>query len=219
MVLGLLAASFAVPRSDAAFTDTTANLGNTVVAATVFPTVLYLHNNPSPPTGPTTTQGNLSFSRSVPTATTLFNYSSNYDAGPGRSLLQTNNQLAETNDRSVQRWEYPITADYSASSASSLTIWIAPQDFTPNKTVGLLVGLFDCDAGITSCWLLASSEVTTSMFPAAWTEVEIPFASVTHTFLTGRTFVLKIVPSPTTDIDVWVAYDTTSYPASFSFTL
>ncbi|MCC6436519.1 MAG: hypothetical protein IT196_15900 [Acidimicrobiales bacterium] len=152
----------------------------------------------------------------APTGSTLYNYSTNYDAGPGRQMEQTTLGLSETNDRKHQLWVHPITSALTVSSASTLSIWIAPENFTTPKTVGVMAGLYDCNAALSSCSLVQSATNSSFPWPAAWTELTVTLPAVSHTFSSGRSIVLKVVPSTNTDINIWMAYDTTAFPSVFT---
>jgi hypothetical protein len=215
-MIGLLTASLAVPRTDAGFSATTSNTANSFAAAASFSTAFYLHNDPSPPTGDTGTQEPLPLDATTPTATTLYNYSTNFDSAPGRALEQSTLGLSETNTRRIQHWAYPVGTGFTIDSSSELSIWLAPRDSTPNKTVGLIVGLYDCNSTLSSCTLLVSAQNSGTPWPTTQTEMTIPLGSVSHVFAAGQSLVIKVVPTSSTDTAVAMAYDTTGYPSAFT---
>ena len=86
-VLGLVALLLVVPPRNAAFTASSVNAANSFAVATTFDgSTLYLHNNPTPPIGNTTMQDLLPLDATTPTATLLYNYATDVDSDPGRTI-------------------------------------------------------------------------------------------------------------------------------------
>jgi hypothetical protein len=70
---------------------------------------LYLHHNPTPPVGDTSSQADLPLSYTVPTQTTLYNYDTDNDAEPGRMIIK-GGSVGETDLAKYQNWRILFSA-------------------------------------------------------------------------------------------------------------
>jgi len=66
--------------------------------------LLYLHNYPTPPVGDTIAQADLPLSYTIPTATVLYNYDTDYDAFPGRIISKDIADVTQTDLTKYQSW-------------------------------------------------------------------------------------------------------------------
>ncbi|MCP3934560.1 MAG: hypothetical protein GY708_04215 [Actinomycetia bacterium] len=178
--------------------------------------VLYLHNNPSPPTGGTSSQGLLPLDTNAPTATSLYNYDTDRDAFAGL-VIAKGSGLGETEATKIQRWMYIAAGGLDLSTAPQLTISTAMKDFSSGKNATAEAGLYDCTAAGASCTLLASDTVTSNPWPSSWQDITFTFGTLSHTISAGRALVIKLVVDGNSDDNLWFAYDTTSYQARIDF--
>ena len=65
---------------------------------------LYLQNYPTPPTDNTSASSLLLMDANLPTQTTLFNYDTNYNSDPGRTIIRSAASSGESDLRKYQNW-------------------------------------------------------------------------------------------------------------------
>ncbi|MEM9467695.1 MAG: hypothetical protein AAGA90_20130 [Actinomycetota bacterium] len=206
----LVVALLTITRTEAAFSGTTQNQTNTFDAAASFAINLHLHNNPTPPTGNTTSQDLLPLDATEPTATTLRNYDTDRDAAEGL-LLAKGSGLGETDLVKFQRWRHTPSSSLTLSGTAQLTIYTAMKDFTAGKSGAVDVGLYDCTTGGSSCTQLASGSASQNPWPNTWQAVTVDLGAVSHTVASGRALIIKVVVSDSSGDDLLFAYDTTAY--------
>ena len=84
---------------------------------------LYLHNNPTPPTGNTRMQHPLPMDANAPTATTLFNYDRDRDSRAGRLIQKAGRRRRRTapssSNRRTQTFGEDCASKLKETSASS----------------------------------------------------------------------------------------------------
>ncbi|MCP4960603.1 MAG: hypothetical protein GY925_15210 [Actinomycetia bacterium] len=174
--------------------------------------VMYLHNNPSPPTADTSSQDLLPLDTSAPTATSLYNYDTDRDSFAGL-VIAKGSGLGETDLVKIQRWMYTPAGDLTLSTTVQLTISTAMKDFSSGKNGSVEAGLYDCTIAGTSCTLFASGTVTQNPWPSTWQDIIIDFGAISHTIPAGRALVVKLVVDGGSGDNLWFAYDTTTYQA------
>lgn len=206
----VVVALLTITRTEAAFSDTTDNQSNTFNAAADFTINLYLHDNPTPPTGDTTSQDLLPLDTTAPTATTLYNYDTDRDAVQGL-ILAKGTGLTETDLIKMQRWRHTPASNLALSGTAQLTIYTAMKDFTPGKSGTLDAGLYDCTTTGTSCTAIATGTTSQSPWPDTWQPVTIDLGAVSHTITTGRALIIKIAVPGTSGDQLLFAYDTTTH--------
>lgn len=178
----------------------------------------FLHNDPTPPSGDTSSQLQLPLNQDPPTESTLHNYDNDRDAFPGL-LLQKGTGLTETDPNKYQTWRTgPSAKGFSISGTVTVRIWTAMKDFAPGKAGVLTAGIYDCNASDTSCSLVASGTTSLDPWPSAWSEVSIDLGSVSYAFRSSRRMMLKVAVLDTSDDDLWLAYDTTTYNSCLTIT-
>lgn len=185
-------------------------------SATAGDLTFYLHNNPTPPTGGTTSQDLLPLDTATPTATTLYNYDTERDAFAGL-VVAKGAGLGDTSSTKFQRWMHVPATDLTLSTTARLTISSAMKDFSSGKFATVEAGLYDCTTAGTSCSLLASGATALNPWPATWQEVSIDFGTINHTITAGRALVVKLVVDGSSQDDLWFAYDTTTHQARLEF--
>jgi hypothetical protein len=219
--VGLAVAGLAIvtlmPATEAAFSNTTANPASNFAAVATFPHALFLHNDPSPPVGDTTSQLRLPLDSTAPTGTILRNYDSERDAAPGLVVYKGNDGLAEANPTKFQRWRHVTASAFTIDGDVTLHLWTAMQDFDPAKRGAIIIGLLDCDSGGASCSLIASTTFTETPWPSSWEERSIDLGTLSYVVSAGRALVIHVGTDSLSDDDLWFAYDTNSFDSRLEF--
>ncbi len=129
----------------------------------------YLHNNPTPPTANTTAQVNLAMNSTVPTATTLYEYSTNCVARAGRRLTRAAPSPTQATACDYVNWRTATaTAAMTLSGTVTLYVWATTDTAAANHQGVLVAYLRDYN-------------------PTGGTYVEIANATDTYTYPVGRT--------------------------------
>jgi hypothetical protein len=212
--LGVTGAGASVAR----FTDTAAIGANTLTAG--YWTDYYLHNNPTPPTGNTTAQANLTATTTASTEATLYNYDTNCDTRTGRLLTRLNPPTpGNTTTCYYVNWRLPVQATaltLAAGSTVTADVWSATQTNRANRTGSLIAYLRDYNPG-TGAYVEIANATYTANYPAGRTFYDTPISIVigtTRTVAVGHRLELKLEsPQATSQHDMMVAYDTTGYPS------
>ena len=158
---------------------------------------------------------------SAPVQVTLPNHDPGYDNEPGRLVKKTGGGLNEVDATKYQQWVAPAL-QRSLNGPVLLGLWSAMKDFKVGKRGWFEAGLYDCRPGGSECNLLASAQLDLADWSggtADWVYREIDFGSVTATIPPGRSLAVKVVVDNSADDDMWLAYDTVSYPSRLSVTL
>jgi hypothetical protein len=170
----------------------------------------------SPTLGDTVAQPILDLvAAATPQHATLPNYDTDRNADPGLTLIASLAVLESTDPEARQVWRLP--ADLTVVPASgALTLWVAPVATLPGDELHIRVGVFDCDEGRTSCVRLVRD---TMVVPAtgAFAPLVFDVSPGTATPLApGRRAELRVAVPSTSDVDVWIAYDTVDHPAALT---
>lgn len=213
-------AGSAVTRSLALFTASanvtlptlSAGFWSNAAAATWF-----LHNNPSPPVGNTTSQVNLTMTANAPTATTLYNYSTNVAGTQGRLLMESGRSLTDTDPTHYVNWRSPVLASATTwSTSQTVTLWTASKGFTKNKNEDLFIYLRDYNPATGTYREIGQKEVSQGNWQqgsATWIKTTASGFGTT-TVAAGHQVEVRLMLDVASNIDLWVAYDTTAYPSS-----
>ena len=175
---------------------------------------LYLHDNPTPPTINVNAEANLPLNTTAPTAGTLFNYSTDLDSsGTGRFLQKSDGTDASLSKRAT--WRYPFTGTLSSNLVlngnTDLVVWARMK--SSGKDIDLRALLLECTGTGTSCTTAATLDMTAvTNASTSFTQYTLTASSVSHTFDTGNTLVLRLfaLDGGSTD-DQYIAYDTSTY--------
>lgn len=190
-----------------ALASSSATLGANALTAGAW--ILYLHNNPTPPTGTTTAQFNLSMTSLSSTQATLQNYDSDCDAVAGRELLRGTALATEATLCKYANWR---TGTYLAARALkgtlTLRIWCRKTG-TGGTNPTLTAYLRDFNPGTSGYTELgsASGAVVTNS-GTAFAQLTLTW-SLSTTVPAGHQLELKLVAGGGT-LDVNLAYDTTT---------
>jgi hypothetical protein len=201
----------------ARFTDTQADGGNTLASGYW---AYYLHNNPTPPTGNTTAQANLTATTTPSTQATLYNYDTNCDNRTGRLLTRLNPPTpGNTTTCYYVNWRLPAqTTALTLAAGSTVTadVWSAVNAGQANRTGSIIAYLRDYNPGPRTYVEIANATYT-GTYAAGRTFYERPIAITlvsAYTLAVGHQLELKLEsPRATSQNNMMVAYDTTGYPS------
>ncbi|MDH3458402.1 MAG: hypothetical protein OER90_16285, partial [Gemmatimonadota bacterium] len=173
------------------------------------PTTLYLKGDGVP-------QGSLL--GQAPTLSALPNYTPGRDGFPGLFLYKTNNGWNETDPAMHQQWVAAADGP-DLDGPVSLTFWSAIKNFNTGKRGEIEAYLLDCASDGSSCSLIAQGTKDISDWSGgwgSWNRYSIDFGNVTYAVPAGRSLALKLVAGNSADDNMYLAFDTTSYPSQLT---
>ena len=197
--------------------DTSAfsSLVNLSFAPPVPSTSLFLHNNPTPPIADTAAQAVLPLDATATTATLLYKYSLPSN-NSGLLLKGTELGLGETDPTKRQVWSTGILASPLVIAGDVfIDIWAAIRNFQLSQSGAMTMYLRDYD-GATYTEISNGSVFAVDWQEGAGTFVErtIMMADVNYTVPAGNEMEVRlIVDTIKASKDMWIAYDTVSYPS------
>lgn len=206
----------AVAPSTTNWVQVTTELG--VSASFLFPSAtwcgaVYLHNNPTPPTGDTTSQTALPFDKLAPTATTLYNYDTDRDSSAGLLIVKGGTGATESDTTKYQDWRTTaLSADLTIDGTVTVTLLSGMKDFSLSQAGSVTVFLRDFDGS--SYTEIASGTLTDADWQggsSTWVEKTISIADVDYTIPSGNFLEVKLIVTSSSAADMWFAYDTVSY--------
>lgn len=163
-----------------------------------------------------------------PTNTTLPNYDTDRDTGPGLLLLQIDQgpgqQLSETDPTRFQLWMYPVTEDLVLSGSASMTIWAATADLETGLQARLRTYVLDCPATSvdgTDCTEIITDRRFDDRDPWSpaddqWERALWDYGPIGHTIVAGRALAVKLtIAGVHTDDDMRFAFDAQGFESSF----
>ncbi|MEX1093741.1 MAG: hypothetical protein WEF28_11365 [Acidimicrobiia bacterium] len=168
--------------------------------------VLYL-KSPGVPTA--------ALSASAPTAGSLPNYDPGRDDEPGLLLAKGDNGWQEHDHVKHQLWVAPAGA-MSIDGGVSIEFWSAMKDMDDDKKGVIGAYLLECNPAGNNCALIGqgSSQKNPWSNSGSWVRRVIDFGHIDHDIPSGRALALKITVGNNSDDDMWLAYDTTSFPSA-----
>lgn len=224
LAVAVIVAGFAAGRgigmSAALLVSSAQTGGNVLTAGTwVVPSLPWtLHNNPTPPVGNTTAQSNLAMDENPATATTLYNYDTNFDNRPGRRLLRFGSGPGETALSRYAAWRSPVLATARAIDGYvSILLWSAVANFRLNRAGSIVAYLRDLDPATSTYVEIGSATRTSSDWQAGqatWIPAGISIPVVGYTVPAGHRIELKVEVTSAAYTNMWIAYDTVSYASS-----
>ena len=219
MVLAMaVAALFAQTGSSLAlFTEVRTSAGNPFTTGVW---AFYLHNNPTPPTANVNAVVNLAMDASAPTKpTTLFQYSTNCAAQPGRRLTRAAPSPTQATVCRYENWRTPaLTAAMTLSGAITVDIWSAIDGNNNNRTGGIVAYLRDYNP-TGGAYVELGNGLYATTYAVRRNFYHYPITvtlATTKTVPVGHQLELKLVASNAYQSNMLVAYDTTAYPALLS---
>jgi outer membrane biosynthesis protein TonB len=177
------------------------------------PGVYYLHNNPSPPSGNTVSQHDLSCDTTVPIAPTLYNYDTDQDSGPGRRIVRGGSGPGETDNQRHQHWTTPASpVAVTISGNVRVDLWAAAKDFNTGTTIHGTVYLSDVFGA--SRTVLAQAGFA-FQGASTWSQQTVLMGMI-YTLPAGHSLELMVISPGTSADDLWLAYDTAGYRSRFT---
>jgi hypothetical protein len=148
----------------------------------------------------------------------LPNYDTDRDGAAGL-LVQRGAGLGDPDTTRRQRWFDEAGGLLIVNKAVTLDIWATVENFDQPSTGHLVAGLYNCAANKTGCVLVASGSATFSQssFGADFGPVTVPMGTIDLTLLPGRALMVEVAVPASSGGDLWLAYATTTYPASLRF--
>lgn len=199
----------------ALFSDQEQVAATTATSSTFSATTYYLHNNPTPPTGNTIAQANLSMNVTVPSATTLYNYDTNHDGAPGRLIARGGSGAGETTLARYQNWRGPTAGLLGQAINGTVTVefWSGMPGFVQGTAGVVRVFLRDVDSVTGIALEIANATVSLADWQAGssgWVKRSASF-SVNTLLLVGHRLEVKLLVGAGAADDMMFAYDTTLY--------
>ena len=175
----------------------------------------YLHNNPTPPTGDTTSQADLPMDQSSPTATTLYNYDTDRDGDAGRVIAKGGSGASEIDLGKMQNWRTAaLTADECINGTVTVTLWAAIKDYGLGKAGEIVVYLRDYNGSTYT--EIGNGSVFNADWQggsSTWVQATVNIPGLSYTIPSGNVIEVKLVVGGQSGDDMWIAYDTAAYPA------
>ena len=181
-------------------------------------TLLYFHNNPTPPTDDTARQAVLPLSTTVPSAENIFRYGTPNN-NPGLLLKGTELGLAETNPSKYQVWQTAIlSSPLPIVGDVTIDIWSGIRQFQQNESGAMTLYLRDYDGA--SYTEIASGSVFGENWQGgsdSFVEKTILIFDVDYTVPENHQLEVRLVADTIkASKNMWFAYDTVSYPSVIS---
>lgn len=175
----------------------------------------YLHENPWPPLNDTPSSAILPMAPGQPAATTLYNYDTDYDSGPGIVIARGGSNDLESDATRYQAWVSPaLTTAYTIDGGISMTLWSATKDFTSGKAGAITIYLRDCSGA--ACSTIGSVSYSAPGWQSGspdWHSFDLAITTGNHTVAANHWLQLKIIVPISSQDDLWFAYDTVNYDA------
>lgn len=175
---------------------------------------MYLHNNPSPPIADTTTQPTLPVDTATPSADAIFNYDTDRDIDPGRSILPGGLGFDEIDPDLHQRWTSPVFPETTLlNGAPQLIFWSSVPAFQADVS-GTVTAYLAATNGSHQAWLISGTITDANWNPfISWTEKTITFDAPGADIPAGYWLELVITVPLASDSYLRFAYDTITYPS------
>ena len=173
----------------------------------------YLHNNPTPATGDTNRQADLSMNKTAPTATTLYNYDVDVDPNLGRTIQKGGVGPGESDLSKYQNWRTGVLAEpLILSGTVAVDIWAAIQGYELNKAGVVTVYFRDYDGS-------SYTEIGQgTMYDSDWhagtsnfVRKAILIPGFDYTIPAGNQLEVKFIVGAIATSEMWFVYDTTTY--------
>jgi hypothetical protein len=224
VVAGVLATAFVAGRgigaSAALFVSSAQNTDSVLTAGTwVVPSITWtLHNNPTPPVGNTTAQANLTMDENPAAAATLYNYDTNADSSPGRRLQRVGTGPGETVLARYAAWRSPVlTTARVIKGTVAVQLWSAVANFQLNAAGSIVAYLRDYNPATGTYVEISSATRTSANWQGGqptWIPAGISIPVVNYSVPLGHRVELKVEATSSASANMWIAYDTMSYPSS-----
>ena len=173
----------------------------------------YLHNNPSPPTGNTASQATLTMNQTAPTGTTIYNYDTDRDSYNGLLIKRGTGALSESDSRAFQKWQTAaLPCAVTLNGTATFPLWAATWEFRTGRAGSITAYLRDLNGSTYT--EIANGTVTASGWQGAsstFVQKTITITGINYTVAAGNKIELRLVVGGSSDEDMMIAYDTTTY--------
>ncbi|RME45262.1 MAG: hypothetical protein D6791_11205 [Chloroflexi bacterium] len=167
----------------------------------------YLHNDPSPPAGDTTSHAVLPLDQTVPDIKTLYNYDVDRDTDAGLLIRRGGSGPFETDSTKVQRWRLdPFTSDVQIIGNTELKFYAVLKNFQKDRYAKVWAYLIDRNGD--QAQVIASNFKEQSHWKNKWKRETIKFEGVNYTIPAGHQLEIAITVDAASADDMWFAYDT-----------
>ena len=210
--LGLVLGGAFAQGGLATLTDQATVPANTFTTAACYSTWC-LQNDPTPPTGDTTSQAVLPLAQTPLTATTLYNYDTDRDTEAGITILSGGSGASESDPTKHQAWRTAaLGSALTIDGTVTVTLWGAMKNFGLNKQGSVTLFLRDYDgASHTEICQGALTEADWQAGSGTWVMKTISFGCSSYTIAAGDQLEVKLIVNSAAEDAMWFAYDTTSY--------
>lgn len=180
----------------------------------------FLHNYPTPPTGPTTAQNNLTMNATTPTQATLYNYDTAADSLAGRRLLKSGTGPGDATLTRYANWRSAAFASAKTINGTVvLSIWSGISGFTLNAQGTIVAYLRDFNPSTSAYVEIANATLTDANWQAgspSWVLKRINIAVTSYLLAAGHVLEVKVETTAASSANMVIAYDTTGYPSALS---
>jgi hypothetical protein len=177
--------------------------------------VYRLHNNPTPPSGDTNAQANLTMTVAMSTTEPLHNYDVDFDAAAGRSIATGGSGATEADLAQYQNWRGPANGVVPTVINGTVTVrlWTALRDFAPGAgELRVFLRVFRPILGYAELGNATISDADWQAGSPTWIRASVGIA-VSTTLLSGYQLEVKVIVGSGSSDAMWLAYDTVSYPS------
>jgi len=204
--------------SQAVYSDQIDNAGNVFGAAPSFEDrTYYLHDDPTPPVGNTAARLLLTADQVVPTAPSLYNYSTDLDSEPGRHLDEAGYDKNRTDPAEAVTWRLPpATTSQHLVGGITVDYWTSQDGFVNTDQTKIKWFLRDFNPVNGSYAEIEEIEfVQEPLGPSGgWIHVTTVFQDVDYVLAPGHVIELKAEAG---HANANLAYDTAAYPSFVVF--
>lgn len=153
----------------------------------------------------------------APQNATLPNYDTDRNADPGLTILRSLQVLESTDPAQRQVWALPADV-VEVPATATLSLGVAPAGVAaPGAEMHVRAGLYDCDATRTVCLRVVRDTLTVLATTGTFTSLTFDLSpGVVTPLAAGHRLELRFAAVFTSDVDVWIAYDSADHPSALT---
>ena len=169
---------------------------------------LYLHNNPTPPVGDTSSQENLTMSAVGPVSPILYNYDADRDSSPGLTISKGGVGPQENDPAKHQHWRSAaLPIDMPIKGELVVELWSALKDFNPGRGT-VSVYIYDYAGSYTFIAATSMDLPDWQNGNSDWQLQKFTMPDISYTLPAGHSLDLIVIVRSSSADDIWFAYDT-----------
>jgi len=169
---------------------------------------LYLHNNPTPPVGDTSSQENLTMSAVGPVSPILYNYDADRDSSPGLTISKGGVGPQENDPAKHQHWRSAaLPIDMPIKGELVVELWSALKDFKPGRGT-VSVYIYDYAGSYTFIAATSMDLPDWQNGNSDWQLQKFTMPDISYTLPAGHSLDLIVIVRSSSADDIWFAYDT-----------